>query len=398
MAVQKRRTKAGKTVFIARWRDPSGKEHSKSFARARDAKEWLGDMERETRKGRPTGSDVERMTVLDVYNAWLHHRPLRPASIQQYEFTRDRQLGWLAKWPVRQVTPEIVTRWHTELRNGRSWWGTPDNGVSETTATNCLRHLRTAMKWAVEQEIIPRNPVHVTVKSQAIEPDDIPTMAEAQKVINGLVAGGVPYTEIKTKGGEPRTNYLRPDPVLADMLLTAAMTGMRISELCGLIGAEVDLDAGVIRVRKQLGKVEPRSRVELKTRASRRDIPIAPELAPVLQRRIANRPGGEYVFLSSTGQAMIHSRAAVKVKRVALHVGAPRVHFHAMRHYFASSLLTDGVPVQDVARVMGHSPNVLLSTYAHVLSGSQDRITAAISAHVGKDLSPGCPALRAVGE
>lgn len=55
-------------------------------------------------------------------------------------------------------------------------------------------------------------------------------------------------------------------------------------------------------------------------------------------------------------------------------------------------------PLQDVAHVMGHSPNVLLSTYAHVLSGSQDRITAAISAHVGKDLSPGRPALRAVGE
>lgn len=46
--------------------------------------------------------------------------------------------------------------------------------------------------------------------------------------------------------------------------------------------------------------------------------------------------------------------------------------------------------------MMGHSPNVLLSTYAHVLSGSQDRITAAISAHVGKDLSPDRPALRAV--
>ncbi|MFR9871818.1 hypothetical protein ACL1AW_14790, partial [Corynebacterium striatum] len=65
MAVQKRRTKAGKTVFIARWRDPSGKEHSKSFPLAREAKAHVQEMERATRIGiNPTAGD--KVTVHEL--------------------------------------------------------------------------------------------------------------------------------------------------------------------------------------------------------------------------------------------------------------------------------------------------------------------------------------------
>ncbi|MDK6603985.1 hypothetical protein QP296_28310, partial [Escherichia coli] len=73
-------------------------------------------------------------------------------------------------------------------------------------------------------------------------------------------------------------------PVLADMLTLAAFTGARISELAGLLVSEVDYPGGIIRIRKQLGKEEPRRRVELKTAGSRRDIPIAAEVVQLLHR------------------------------------------------------------------------------------------------------------------
>jgi len=58
--------------------------------------------------------------------------------------------------------------------------------------------------------------------------------------------------------------------------------------------------------------------------------------------------------------------------------GVESVHFHALRHLFASRLLNAGLPVQDVARVLGHSVGTLLKVYTHVLPRSNDRVAAAI--------------------
>ncbi|MEV5968352.1 tyrosine-type recombinase/integrase [Kribbella sp. NPDC051952] len=49
--------------------------------------------------------------------------------------------------------------------------------------------------------------------------------------------------------------------------------------------------------------------------------------------------------------------------------------FHDVRHSFASWLITSGVPVPDVQRVMGHErPTMTLAIYIHVQGGSQERV------------------------
>ena len=171
------------------------------------------------------------------------------------------------------MSSETVTRWFLELQTGRSWQA--DNAaLSETTARNALRHVRTAMRWAEKQGKIDRNPVIVPKYShvQAVDPDVIPSDADINRVISRLRSGGALYWESKRKDRAPRQCTQGPAPVYADMLFFAASTGMRISELCGLTVAEVDLQAGVVKVRKQLGKQRPVQRVELKTARSRRDV------------------------------------------------------------------------------------------------------------------------------
>jgi integrase len=52
----------------------------------------------------------------------------------------------------------------------------------------------------------------------------------------------------------------------------------------------------------------------------------------------------------------------------------PRLSFHSLRHSCASILLAQGVPVRDVAEILGHSDvRLTLSTYAHVIEASRDR-------------------------
>jgi integrase len=99
------------------------------------------------------------------------------------------------------------------------------------------------------------------------------------------------------------------------LVATALFTGMRISELLGLVWGDVDLDAGVIHVRAQLSRAHhgsPSTRVAPKTRAAVRDIPLVPQLRDVLaaHRDDVDQDGPEaWVFASQTGTPLGHRNA-----------------------------------------------------------------------------------------
>ena len=115
MAVQKRVTKSGAVRWVARWRDPSGKEHSKSFNTRREAVAHVQDMGRAMRIGAdPTAGD--KVTVRELMTLWIEDRSMRPASLALYTRTRDKHLGPLAEWPAKDVTPQVVRDWQTQLR------------------------------------------------------------------------------------------------------------------------------------------------------------------------------------------------------------------------------------------------------------------------------------------
>ena len=401
MSIQKRTTKTGQTRFIARWYDKAGKERSKSFTRAKDAKLYLADIE--TRRAMGADTAPRRETVLDIYNGWLDSRPIRETSRTVYEYTRDKNLTPLHNYPAAELTNADVREWTTALRTGRTWVAKDDAGLSETGVRNSARHLRSAMAWGVKTRRIAYNPVIVEPGDTAIEPTEIPTLAEIQATIDKLRAGGAQYEQTPKPdsklhaGKKTYTATQTPEPVMADMMLAAVYTGLRISELAGLIVGEVDLDAGIIRVRKQLSKPTPRERIPLKTRNSRRDVPIPKELEPALRRNLGGKDAAAFVFQSKTGAPLGTSRIAVKVKRAAHAVGAQRVHFHALRHFYASTLITAGVPVQDVAAVMGHTVDMTIKTYTHVLDGHRERVLAGIAQAAGEHgILTGSPALRVV--
>jgi len=62
-------------------------------------------------------------------------------------------------------------------------------------------------------------------------------------------------------------------------------------------------------------------------------------------------------------------------------IGRPEITFHALRHSHASLLIHSNVPVTVIAARMGHSsPQITLSTYAHLYSNDDAQAAAAIDA------------------
>lgn len=402
MSVQRRpktgKDKNGKVTWVVRYRDPAGKEHSETYATSRDAKIADAARAQEIARGAWRDPALMKITVGTIYRKWMHSVPRRQSTMDLYEHTRRTALPPIADYKAARLTSKDVADWYTQLTTCRKWLSPDDTGVSPATARDALRRLRSAYRWAIDEGIVTRSPVTIpkTATTDAVEPADIPTIEEINRVINLVRTGGAEYTEVKRKGQKPRTYRMQPHPVAADMMTTAMLTGMRVNELCGLIVADLDLGAGVIHLTRQMD-VRTRERGPLKTKAGRRDIPIADELAPILRAHTHDKAPTDWVFRGGRGHSMNSSRLSVYVKRAAVAAGAERVHFHALRHFFASSLITAGRPIQEVSKVMGHSKTSLtLDTYTHILDRSGSGMRDAISAAIGCGISAGSRHLRAV--
>lgn len=84
-----------------------------------------------------------------------------------------------------------------------------------------------------------------------------------------------------------------------------AFTGLRIGEALGLTWADVDLDAGLLSVHRQLSRY--REHAKLKTEAGRRQIVLAPAMVRLLRSRwLASAAKGpdDFVFLNRAGRPL----------------------------------------------------------------------------------------------
>lgn len=164
---------------------------------------------------------------------------------------------------------------------------------------------------------------------------------------------------------------------------------MRENELLGLQWGDVDLKSGTIHVRAQLSrpkKDKPAVRVPLKTDGER-TIHIDPELVGFLRshRETAFAEGrasaSDYVFTGEGGRPIhfcsLGKAFTTAATKAGLNSGSKRkLRFHDLRRTYASILL-GSCDIPYVAQQLGHSPAVLLSTYAGVLNVSSQAESAA---------------------
>ena len=142
-------------------------------------------------------------------------------------------------------------------------------------------------------------------------------------------------------------------------------TGLRRGELLGLKWSDIDLDKGIIHVRRQIlrqnGEVVE---APLKTKNSYRNIAIGADAVKVLK---GMEQKDEYVFPSPYGGPMSPDSVLHMLQRVLRRAGLERIRFHDLRHTFSVLALQNGVDVKTLSAMLGHySAGFTLDTYAHV--------------------------------
>jgi hypothetical protein len=158
-----RQRKAGYTgerPYLARYRDPFGKEHTKTFRTQRDARNWLNEQEVAKTRGDWVDPAAGKITFQEFAEQWRLVQVWRPSTAAQVEnYLRVRVYPNLGHRPLIAVRPSHVQA----LIKGLSIELAP--GTVETI----YRHVAAVFKAAVRDRVIGRTPCEGITLPKAVK-------------------------------------------------------------------------------------------------------------------------------------------------------------------------------------------------------------------------------------
>lgn len=337
----RRRGNGEGTVFRTedgRWRGQASIAGKRVSVSGRTRAATANELRRILADGAATPPAAEVTTLADLLARWLDEvvKPaLRPRTHRLYgDIARLHLIPALGALPVDDVRPDRVQRLYAALLIV--------HGV-----------LHGALQQAVAWGLVDRNAAGLA------RPPRVP-----RKEIAVLDVPQVRRLLAAAAGGR-----------WAALLALALATGMRQGELLGLQWEDIDLNAGLVRVQRQLGR--DGMPAEPKTPRGRRVIDLPPSTVAALRdhrrAREGRRPAPghhEPVFCTGAGRPLCWRNVSRAFAALLDDAALPRVPFHALRHTAATLLIAQGVHPKVMQERLGHSSAATtLDYYGHLLPG-----------------------------
>lgn len=281
-------------------------------ARAPEAGERLDDLAASFRRSLRADGRAERTVELYAmsvrfYGEWLARHD-RPATLDQLSRSTIRE--WLEDLLSRNSPNTVRTRW---------------------------KGLARFCGWLVAEGELRASPM-AGLSAPAAPPPPVPVLTDDELGALLKACSGKAFAD-------------RRDEALLRFLLDC---GVRVSELCGLRVADVDLDREMALVTGKGRKVRP---VYFGTRTAR-------ALDRYLRERKRHRWAHvDALFLSERGPLTPDGvRERMKVRGAEAGI-AERLHPHRFRHTFAHDYLMAGGQERDLKRLAGWTSDVMLERY-----------------------------------
>ena len=157
--------------------------------------------------------------------------------------------------------------------------------------------------------------------------------------------------------------------------LLALLTGMRIGEICALKWSDISLEERTIcvsgsmqRIKNNDPKIKAKTVVSVdaaKTQSSIRIIPMSDYVALLCRKRYSDDP--EAYVLSSTKNKYVEPRILqYHFKKYAADCGLDGIHFHSLRHSFATRCVEVGFDIKTLSEILGHADiKMTIDRYVH---------------------------------
>jgi integrase len=331
-------------TWRARYRDESGKEHSKHFKRKVDGQSWLDQVTAAVVTGQYVNPKAGRITVASYARTWEAAQIGRPATLAVIDNAlRVHIVPALGGRQMASVRPSDIQGFIKRL-TGKYAAGSVRN-IYDTLAR--------MFSAAVNDRVIALTPCR-NIRLPRMDDGEInpPTVEEVTEVISAM-----------------------PDRYRAAAILLAG-SGLRIGELFGLQVSDVKFLERTVRVERQ--RLQNGEIAKAKTAKSVRTVPLSQVVLDALAAHLAEYPSDDALFVDAEGQPLDYP-GWQRVWRPARTKAKTEMNTHDFRHFYASALIAGGASVKAVQTVLGHqSAVVTLRTYAHLWPGDEDRTRAVI--------------------
>jgi len=173
-----------------------------------------------------------------------------------------------------------------------------------------------------------------------------------------------------------------------------AVTGMRLGEALGLKWCDLDLEKGVVTVRRAADCRTGELKDEPKTPAGVRRIVLDAETPRLLRahreaqkgRKVAHIRREELVFASADGRPVREKAVRLTLKRALRKAGLPPIRVHDLRHGAATILLQSGIDLASVAAFLGHAcPATTAAIYTHPQRSGCSVVADAVSREADRE-------------
>jgi integrase len=347
------------------------RRHRKSKAKAEVIKrvrelEKLRDEDRVPKAG-------QRWTLATWLRYWLEHIACPPniaeSTYAAYRVDVERHLiPGIGAHRLHRLEPEHFERLYAKMQR---------SGLRPATAHHVHRTIRNALNEAVRRKHLASNPVLIAKPPRIVEEEVEPYDVEEIKRLLATV-------------GEMQRNGAR--------WLFALALGLRQGECLGVKWSDVDLDKGIIRIRR--GRLRPKykhgcnstcgrkagycsQRIQTnketgdtKSRAGKRTVGLPMPLVAILRghkhkqdserdaaRQLWHDTG--YVFTTPAGNPLNPNTDYHEWKALLKEAGVRDARLHDARHTAATVLLILGVPTPTAMALMGWSSASMAARYQH---------------------------------
>ena len=364
-----------------RWRalvdvgaDASGKRQRKKVSGRTRAEVLLKMREvlRDAEDGLASGG--RHLTVAALAEAWLRHGSgeLSASTLEVRTWAvRQHLVPFLGARRVRQLSAEDVSLFLQDLGQ---------DGYARASLEKVRGVLIQVLRHAERQGLVARNVA-------AIVPTPAGPRAEGRSLT-------VPQARVLLEAAHGH-------PLQAAFVL-GLTCGLRPGELLGLKWEDVDLDQGVVRVSRAVSRVGGTVALgPTKTASSRRQLRLPAGTEDALRQHRTRQQArqevmGEHwqdlglVFPTGRGTLLDPANLRRALGTVTEKAGLGHWHPHELRHSAASLLSAAGVPLEEVADVLGHaSTRVTSATYRHRTTPTVEAAARPMQALLDAGVEPG---------
>ena len=366
-------------TYRVRWRESDGRARAKTFRRKVEADRFAAIISADIVRGHYVDPDAGKVRFDEYATEWLAAQTFDEGTVEQVELRfRLHVMPHLGSRNLSDVQPSTIQGWLRTL-----------TGLSGNYQKVIYANVSSVFTAAVDDGLIPKNPCKApSVRRPKSDPRKLR-----------------PWTREQVMAVKDQL----PDKFKLVVDLGVGL-GLRQGEIFGLSLDDIDLNTGEVEVRRQVKLLgSNRQLFGLPKGRKIRTVPLPDRVLELINDHVTRYPPRavtlpwdksdgpdrtfELILFSRESCALNRNYFNSKIWRpalVAAGVEPKRENgCHALRHFYASTLLDAGESILALSEYLGHAdPGFTLRTYTHLMPSSTERTKAAIDAMLSVPSAP----------